>query len=366
MDVREFTYPGSLSRRRPPANILPGDEKCFIRELEKWFPPTAAICLHDVVVTGDGLCTIGGQGFPVAALMQSGEATPIRQWVKSGAMIVRRTLKGLPAARSERVRRALLLTDAYFDGFFHWFGDVLPKLEALVRSSADLSEHVILVPASRDAPYVTESLAAYGLEGRVISPDAAVRAEQLCFIPRLAPTGNYRAELMRGIRERMRKRFASSESALRLFVSRKQAPKRRLLNEDALQAVLVRHGFETVCMERLSFSEQVAMATRCEVLAGLHGAGLTHMLWARPNAAIVEVRGAQETLNNCYFTMASDLGCDYYYVPARKCSYFRPSFLSDYEVDVERFESTLEQVLRTPRGGVDGSAGPVDGDSVSQ
>jgi hypothetical protein len=80
----------------------------------------------------------------------------------------------------------------------------------------------------------------------------------------------------------------------------------------------------------------------------------------------VEIRGAQESHNNCYYSLSSDLGYDYYYVPAKQRSRFRPSFLSDFAVDVERFELTLQQILGKPNGGVAGSAIPLSGDSMSR
>jgi len=351
MDVCSFTYPASLVRRHPPSNLLPGDERCFIHELVKCFSAEKAVNLRDVVVSGDGLCVVGQRGLPSAALVPPSLATPLRQRLKAGVLVARRLLRTVPATRCERIEKALLLTDAYFDGFFHWFGDILPKVEALRQCHADLSEHVILMPASRHAAYVAESLAAFGLSCRVVPFGDGVLVERLCFIPRLTPTGNYRPELMRGIRAVVRERFATPETGIRLYVSRKEAPKRRLLNEPALEAMLARHGFTSVCMERLPFAEQVALASRCEMLAGLHGAGLTHMLWARRNATVMEIRGQRDSQNNCYYSLASDLGHDYYYVPARKQSGLRPSFLADYVVDVDRFEATLTQALAAGSAG---------------
>ena len=353
MDVSSFTYPASVVRRNPPANLLPGDERCFIHELVRCFSAESALNLRDVVVSGDGLCVVGSGGLPSPALVPPCLATPLRQRIKAAALVTRRVLRTVPATRCERVDRAILLTDAYFDGFFHWFGDVLPKVEALRQCLADVRDHTILMPASRHAAYVSESLAAFGLSCKVIPFGSAVLVERLCFIPRLSPTGNYRPELMRGIRAVMREKFAGPEEGIRLYVSRKEAPKRRLLNEPALESMLAGHGFTCVCMERLPFAEQVSLASRCEVLAGLHGAGLTHMLWARRNALVVEIRGERDRHNNCYYSLASDLGHDYYYVSARKRSGLRPAFLSDYVVDVERFEAALTQALaaRAAAGG---------------
>jgi capsular polysaccharide biosynthesis protein len=49
-------------------------------------------------------------------------------------------------------------------------------------------------------------------------------------------------------------------------------------------------------------------------LVGLHGGGLTNMLFMPENGRILELRLGSDNHNNCYFTLASDLGHDYYYL----------------------------------------------------
>lgn len=345
MDARSFTYPSSSVRRDPPVNLAPGDGACFEREQARSFPRVSTLALRNACVSSEGVCTVGNRLVQLPVLLTRGMPLTVRQCVKSTVMLARRAVSGLRGGRSEHVPRALLLTDVHFDGFFHWFGDILPKLEALVGSCGDVRDYVVLVPASRDAPYVAESLAAYSIDHHVIAPGRFVVADELCFIPRLTPTGNYRPELMRGIRKRLCARFPAVGEGIRLYVARAEAPKRHLVNERELAPVLERHGFKSVCMETLSFSEQIKLASRCRMIAGLHGAGLTHMLWAREGASVLEIRGATETHNNCYFSLASDLGHRYYYVPARQLSAWRPSYLSDYVVDVGHLDATLAQVV---------------------
>jgi hypothetical protein len=345
MDSHSFSYPASSTQRQLPVNLAPGDEACFAKEVARSFPRVSARLLRNACVSSEGICTVGNRFAQLPVLLTPGMPLTVRHSVKSSVMLARRALAGLRGGRSEHVRRALLLTDVHFEGFFHWFGDILPKLEALVRSCGDVREYVVLVPATRDAPYVAESLAAYGVNHRVVPQGGFVIADELCFVPRLTPTGNYRPELMCGVRDRIGGRFPATGRGMRLYVARAEAPKRRLLNEKELAPVLARHGFESVCMEKLRFAEQVKLASGSEMIVGLHGAGLTHMLWARAGTSILEIRGATETQNNCYFSLASDLGHRYYYVPARQLSVWRPSHLSDYVVDVEQVDAALAQLV---------------------
>lgn len=75
----------------------------------------------------------------------------------------------------------------------------------------------------------------------------------------------------------------------RLFVSRSDAAKRRLLNEPDLHNVLTRHGFEIVVPGTLPVAAQAELFSQAAAVCGPHGAGLTNILFAPPGARIVEI-----------------------------------------------------------------------------
>jgi capsular polysaccharide biosynthesis protein len=49
-------------------------------------------------------------------------------------------------------------------------------------------------------------------------------------------------------------------------------------------------------------------------LIGLHGAGLTNMLFMREGGKVLELRNQNDAHNNCYFSLASELNLDYFYL----------------------------------------------------
>ncbi len=75
----------------------------------------------------------------------------------------------------------------------------------------------------------------------------------------------------------------------RLFVSRADAKKRRLLNEDEIFARLEGFGFERVTAGNLSFADQVELFSEAQIAAGPHGAGLTNAMFMPEGGAVVEI-----------------------------------------------------------------------------
>ena len=126
MLIRSLIRPHRCSAS-PPVNLAPGDEACFAREQSRSFPRVTARLLRNACVSSEGICTVGNRLVQLPVLLTPGMPLTVRQCVKTTVTVARRALSGLRGGRSEHVRRALLLTDVHFDGFFHWFGDILPK-----------------------------------------------------------------------------------------------------------------------------------------------------------------------------------------------------------------------------------------------
>lgn len=101
----------------------------------------------------------------------------------------------------------------------------------------------------------------------------------------------------------------------RVYISRIDAKKRKILNEHALADILQRSGFETVVAGTMSLQEQVAIFSQSGVICGAHGAGLTNMLFAPPGAHIIEILPEDRQMA-IYLLIAKSAGHSYEAVPA--------------------------------------------------
>jgi len=99
-----------------------------------------------------------------------------------------------------------------------------------------------------------------------------------------------RARLLDAVRERAPGSSVSSRGKRRLYVSRRTHPMRVMVNERALEAALVRRGFEIVRPERMSVTEQICLFAHAEVIVGPTGAGLTNGVFAARGCKLVEIQ----------------------------------------------------------------------------
>jgi hypothetical protein len=295
--------------RRAPANLAPGDESLFAREMSREIPPARLDLLRDVTVDGRGRIARGGRIL--------GESY-LEPWLppldRSGGLAFRLSRR-LPHGTLPSERPGLWVTDGWSGGYFHWMTDALPRL---VVALEHVREPILLLPASLQShEFVGATLAALGVTGtRFVTRREVLRVPELVVPSHTAPTGNYNEEVIRSLASRLAV-TVMSDSAVggrrRIFVSRSGARRRRLENEAEILSVLAPLGFELVRFEELSWREQVHLCAGAEFVVSMHGAGLTNMLFLPAAASVLEIRRRADDRNNCYFSLASALGLKYFY-----------------------------------------------------
>ncbi len=87
----------------------------------------------------------------------------------------------------------------------------------------------------------------------------------------------------------------------RIYVTRRPSPVgRRVLNETEVLEVAERFGFRSYALEELSLSAQIELFFDAEAVIGVHGAGLTNLLFA-DRIGVVELHPAPTIFPHYYF-----------------------------------------------------------------
>jgi capsular polysaccharide biosynthesis protein len=131
---------------------------------------------------------------------------------------------------------------------------------------------------------------------------------------------------------------ASARPTRRLYVSRRDATGRRVVNEGALVERLAEEGFEEVTLSGMGVAEQARLFASAKAVVAPHGAGLANLVFCRQGARVVEIF-ARTYGTPAFWLVADGRRLQYAtYVVDRVAGGSR-SQLDDVEVDVDDFEA---------------------------
>jgi capsular polysaccharide biosynthesis protein len=336
-------YPESFSTRRLPVNIREHDLPLFRHELEKAIPETRLLALKNVRVSSGGLLFAGRHLLPESFAFPANR----KQWRRRS--LLKFFASNYLLRRNRTIERdALWITDDWSNGYFHWLTDALTRLYVM-RDRLD--QLLLLLPADyATLDFVESSLKSFAVKNvEFVKPDEVLVCRTLFMPTHTAPSGHYSHELITGVRNRLLRSFGDATDAgqsERVYISRGHARKRRIVNEDAVADLLSQSGFQIVYAEELTFEQQVKLCSRTRYLVSNHGAGLTNMLFLPPGAAVLELRHQTDATNNCYFTLASALGLNYFYQTCQPVDDNQDPHSADLVVDLDNLKSNLSLLLQ--------------------
>jgi hypothetical protein len=145
----------------------------------------------------------------------------------------------------------------------------------------------------------------------------------------------------------LRRRFGVEGRAKgdkRLYVARGGAPRRRVLNEAAVEKLLAGYGFESINPGRLSVAEQVALFADARIVAGPHGAGLTNAVFMAPGGAVVELTHTQRVVWT-YHEVAGAAGHSYACVVDDGIGNAEEPLFMDFSVDLDALETAVKAAI---------------------
>ncbi|MEM4781690.1 MAG: glycosyltransferase family 61 protein [Halalkalicoccus sp.] len=239
----------------------------------------------------------------------------IRAAVASAPLSVSTALLGSEThiGANRRLESACLLHNAWCN-YYHWTLEHLPKLRALERYREETGDVPTLVIPPDPPGWLRESLWLAGGDSYPIVEYAPGRVDRLVVPAYPDPTRENCRWLCDRVRERagiagdVSQTRESAEGSERIFVSRRGADRRDVLNEERVMERLSELGFESSRLETLSVAQQARLFADAEIVVAPHGAGLTNLIYAE-ECAVLELFGHR--VKEHYYRLAAALGFEY-------------------------------------------------------
>ncbi|HWQ96220.1 MAG TPA: glycosyltransferase family 61 protein, partial [Candidatus Methylomirabilis sp.] len=227
-------------------------------------------------------------------------------------------------------------------GYFHWIFDSLPRLK-LLEDVFDEIDYLI-VPHNLKRFHI-ETLSLLGFTDDKlfkIKDGTHLKCENL-YVPSL-PVGA--AAMSRWVCEYLRDSFLPEnpvEPYRMIYISRKDAIYRKIINENEVKEYLNGIGFETLQMSGLHFTEQVKIYSEARIIVSPHGAGLTNTVFCQ-KAKILEL--ISPSYVGGFSKLASQVGNEYYYLMGEDAPGNSPPQWRDFKINLDELKRTLNIMLK--------------------
>jgi len=242
---------------------------------------------------------------------------------------------------------AAVIGAAAGSNYYHWLFDSLPRFHLLRLAGFELKEIGSFLLNGLTRTFDVDSLGLLGISPARIarcSKRQITIVEQLIVPPMPTPKqGQVEPWVCDFLRSSFLSQIKPSTSDTKLYLSRRNTLKRRLANEVEIESLFNKGGFKSICLEELSFREQVQTFAGATFVAGPHGAGFANIVFARPSTRVIELfhPGHQQYL---YRDLAAKLGMHYQWLVGAAQDEPSPEMsekLGPYRVDLTHVKKLL-------------------------
>jgi hypothetical protein len=208
-----------------------------------------------------------------------------------------------------------VITQFAFYNYFHWLTEVLTRLALLEIQGIEYDW--LYVPLENN--YMKSSLKLWGIdENKIISPDqnSIITADEIILPSRTANVsfGNafnaayVHPELLKYVRNKLLaatlEMYNYLEFSKKIFISRKDAPIRKIINEDDIFKEFEKYGFVRYELTNLSVEEQIMLFYNAEIIISPQGTSTANIIFCTPKTKVIEIF---QGLNDCTFWYISQI-----------------------------------------------------------
>ena len=200
------------------------------------------------------------------------------------------------------IKKGILLTA---NSFYHWLVEDLP---GTISAMETFPQEIPLIVIKKPPHYVENFLKT--TTRSVIRTNDFTNVQKLYIVDKGSSSGwphptdlkilnDYKP--FKSVKKRSQQKY--------IYISRLKSS-RSPSNENQIQALFEKNGFTVYHLENYDLLQQISIVSSARVIAGIHGAGLTNLVWMEKNCTVLDI--ANENLwSDAYFKASFILGIKY-------------------------------------------------------
>ncbi len=210
-------------------------------------------------------------------------------------------------------RPYVIIHDVWTKNYYHWITQALPRL-LLIQQHVN-RPFVLVIPEDHQLEFHRSSLKLLQIEScQVIqNVNQYYKLGNVLYPTHDIQIGDYNDDLIRTLRDRLSRGSINEPANERVFIHRSSKATRHILNEEEVLDVFRSFGFCIVEFEKLTFEDQISFLGKTGILAGVHGAGLTNMIFMPTHSMVFELTTKVNGDNYYYYSLSNTLSHKYYY-----------------------------------------------------
>lgn len=265
-----------------------------------------------VVPEGKGYINVG-----VAAVITSENKLVSEISTRNAELII--SSSDLPSIYNIEGTAALLSIKWGKNNYFHWMFDIVARICLLLLSNFKIDKFVI---NQCQKQFQRETIESLGIsQDQIIESEIYpyIEAERL-LVPSFSYSDGKYLRIPKWGCDFLRNSFLPEQvketkyhQTERIYISRKEASRRQVVNEQEVVSFLDTFDFENVTLESISVAKQAALLASAKVVIAAHGAGLTNLVFCSSGTKVIELF-APEYLVKYYWIVSNVCGLEYYYL----------------------------------------------------
>ena len=246
-------------------------------------------------------------------------------------------------------KRHVLMKQTWDSNYGHWLIDCFPKLSLL--DDFDDFGNCIFVTNEQTAPEMRQVVVdCFALVG--VTPDQilfmdgdATYFQSLTVLGNLSDHPVKKAPGAISYLHEIGNRTATPGGPERIYLSRERSTRRRITNERAITDLLERHGFTTVYCEELTLQQQISVFHGATHVVGNMGAAMSNLVFSPPEVGVLALATPQMQ-HDFFYDIVCIKGGRYRGLQGSTLDP-EPTLASDFSVDVDALEESMDWLMRT-------------------